>query len=115
MKSINQLATEISNNLIYVTNYEKTKLIVVINRILERPNANHRVELNFYSIRYKAEDKNIYVYNKVYEFDDNFDFDYIDNIEFPNDFSVKVIVDSKWDVIKKSIILKIRSLNKWKK
>ena len=52
---------------------------------------------------------------EVYEFDDNFDFDYIDNIEFPNDFSVKVIVDSKWDVIKKLIILKIRSLNKWKK
>lgn len=115
MKSINQLATEISNNLIYITNYEKTKLLVVINRIIERPNSNHRVELNFYSIRYKAEDKNIYVYNKVCEFDDNFDFDYIDNIEFPNDFSVKVIVDSKWVVIKKSLLLKIRRIIKWKK
>lgn len=115
MRSINQIATEISNNLVYVTNYEKTKLLVVVNRILEKPYTNHRVELNFYSIRYKADDKNIYVYNKVYEFDDNFDFDYIDNIEFPNDFSVKIIVDSKWDRIKKLIYLKIRSLNKWKK
>lgn len=116
MKSINQIATEISNNLVCVTNYEKTKLLVIIDRIVEKPYANHRMELNFYSIRYKAEDKNIYVYNKAYEFDDNFDFDYIDNIDFPTDFSVKIIVDSKCDMIRKMLILKLRRLNTiWKK
>ena len=36
MKSINQLATEISNNLIYVTNYEKTKLNSDIEKLSEQ-------------------------------------------------------------------------------
>ena len=73
-----------------VCQYEKTKLLVAIDRILDKPYTNHRVDLNFYSIRYKTQDKTIYVYTKTQDFTDSFDFDCIDDIEFPIDFSVKI-------------------------
>ena len=90
MKSIAQISSELNKNLSYITSYEKTKLLVVIDRILDKPYTNHRVDLNFYSIRYNTQDKTIYVYTKTQDFTDSFDFDCIDDIDFPIDFSVKI-------------------------
>lgn len=104
MKSIDQITNEIVNHAVFTTSYERTKIIVIVSRILDKPWMNHRLELNLYSIRYKASDKTIFVYGKTYEFDENYDFDYIDEIEFPTNFNVKIIVE-------KNTLIKILKFN----
>ena len=37
----------------------------------------------------------IYVYNKVEDKNEDYDYDYIDKIDFPEDFSIKITIDSK--------------------
>lgn len=112
MKSVNQISTELSNNLSSITSYDKTRILVLCSRIIDKPYTNHRLELNYYSIRYKASDKMVYVYGKNFGSDDNYDFDYVNEIEFPIDFSVKVIVEDKMSLILKLIRLKMRMLLK---
>lgn len=103
MKSIEQLSSELNKNLSYTTSYEKTKLLVAIDRILDKPYTNHRVDLNFYSIRYKTQDKTIYVYTKAQDFTDSFDFDCIDDIDFPIDFSVKISLNKSSENLMQSM------------
>ncbi len=112
MKSIDQISSELNNNLSFITSYEKTKLLVAIDRVLDKPYTNHRVDLNFYSIRYKTQDKTIYVYTKIQDFTDSFDFDCIDDIEFPIDFNVKISLNKSSENIIKSVSNKLSKVIK---
>lgn len=64
MKSMNKLYKELIKCLKYITRYEKTRVLVEVDRILTTPYRDHRVELIFYSIRYNARNKTIYIYVK---------------------------------------------------
>lgn len=99
MKSVDSITHELIKNMTVVTNFEKTKLLVIVDRIISKPNTNHRLELTCYSLRYKSIDKTIYMYSKPYENIDSFDYDYMGNIDFPNDFSVCITLDSKFERI----------------
>lgn len=95
MKNIHDMSSELISNLNHTTSYENTKILVLVSRIYDKPWSNHRLELTYYSIRYKTEDKSIYVYSKDYANDDNFDFDCLDIIEFPVNFNLKIHTDDK--------------------
>lgn len=97
MKSILTITNELYNKMSYVTSYEKTKLLVIVDKILNKPWTNHRMELNYYSLRYKAEDKKIYLYSKQYKFAEMYDFDDNVDMDFPTDFSVYINLDSKFE------------------
>lgn len=97
MRAVNNIADEIINQMNFITGYEKTKLLVIVDRIVSKPWINHRADFNCYSIRYKSSDKRIYIYSKPYEYIEMFDFDYKDDNEFPTDFNVCITLDSKLD------------------
>lgn len=109
MKSIQCLAEEITKNLNHVTSYESTKILVMMDKLYRKPWTNHRLELNYYSVRYKAEDKTIFIYSKPYEYDDSFDFDTNDIMEFPVDFNVKINIKSNNEIFIEKLKNNIRS------
>lgn len=94
MRTINSISSELNKKLCYITNYDRTRILVMVDRILTKPYVNHRMELSFYSIRYKSIDKTIYIYSKACDFNENFDFDGDEHMDFPNEFSVKIMVDN---------------------
>lgn len=93
MKNVHVMTKEIISGLPYLTSFEETKILILVDRIYSKPWINHRLELICYSLKYKAEDKSIYVYSKEYDNNDNFDFDCSDIIEFPIDFNLKFHTD----------------------
>jgi hypothetical protein len=99
MRAVNNIVDEITTQMNFITGYEKTKLIVVVDRIISKPWINHRADFNCYSIRYKSSDKRIYIYSKPYEYIEMFDFDYKDDVEFSTDFNVCITLDSKIEQI----------------
>ena len=99
MKPVRSLTEEIVNNLPYITSYECTKILVMVDRIYTKPWTNHKLELNYYSVRYNAKEKTIFIYSKCYEADDSFDFDCDDRMEFPVDFNLKINTHSKHEMI----------------
>ena len=103
MRAVNNIVDEIATRMNFITGYEKTKLIVIVDRIISKPWINHRADFNCYSIRYKSTDKRIYIYSKPYEYIEMFDFDYMDNIEFPTDFNVCITLDSKLEHVIKNM------------
>lgn len=64
MKNMDKLYKEIRKYLKSVTTYEKTRILVEVDRILTTPYRDHRVELLMYSVRYNARNKTIYIYKK---------------------------------------------------
>lgn len=103
MRAVNNIVDEIATRMNFITGYEKTKLIVIVDRIISKPWINHRADFNCYSIRYKSTDKRIYIYSKPYEYIEMFDFDYMDNIEFPTNFNVCITLDSKLEHVIKNM------------
>lgn len=110
MKTVSTVSNELNSKLSYITSYDRTKILILVDRVLSKPYSNHRLELNFYSIRYKAVDKQIYVYNKAYDFTDNFDYEGLDNFDFPNDFSIKITIDSYMEMVLRILKIKLRGL-----
>lgn len=109
MKSVQSLTVEITRNLNHISSFENTKVLVMMDKISRKPWANHRLELNYYSVRYKAEEKTIFIYSKPYEYDDSFDFDTNDIIEFPIDFNAKITTDSNRELFIEKLKNSIRS------
>lgn len=64
MKSMDKLYKELIKYLKSITTYEKTRILVEVDRILTTPYRDHRVELLMYSVRYNARNKTIYIYRK---------------------------------------------------
>lgn len=63
IRTINNKAVKYMNKL---TSFEKTKLIVEIDRILEAPYRSHSLDLVYYYVYYEPEKKCIYVLEKQY-------------------------------------------------
>ena len=110
MKSVESVSNELSNKLVHITNFEKTKILVMTDRIISKSYSNHRLELHYYSIRYNANEKMIYVYNKVEDKNEDYDYGYIDKIDFPEDFSIKITIDSTMELFVRSLKLNIGRL-----
>lgn len=64
MKSREKLYKKLRKRLKYLTSFEKTRVLVEIDRIMTTPYRDHRVELLFYRVRYNALNKCIYIYEK---------------------------------------------------
>lgn len=99
MKLVQSLTEEIVNSLSGITNYEFTKILVMVDRIYTKPWTNHRLELNQYSIRYNTKEGIIFIYSKYYENDTIFDFDCDDTMEFPVNFNVKINTNSSYELL----------------
>lgn len=109
MKSVYKMSEEITNKLTYISSLDRTKILVISSRIFDKPYTNHRLELNFYSIRYNAKEKTIFIYNKAeFDFDDSFDFDDYEATEIPVELSHRVETCDKIEFI----ISKIKKLFK---
>lgn len=110
MKTVESVSNELNKKLVHITNFEKTKILVMTDRIISKSYSNHRLELHYYSIRYNANEKMIYVYNKVEDKNEEYDYDYIDKIDFPEDFSIKITIDSTMELFVRSLKLNIGRL-----
>ena len=110
MKSTRTLSHEISSKLNCITDFERTKLLVMSDRIITKPYTNHRLDLYHYSIRYKSNEKMIYVYNKSQSNVDYCDYDYVDKIDFPEDFTVKITIDNTLQLLIKTIKINFKKV-----
>ena len=104
MRTVESLSAELNRKLSYITRFEKTKILVMVDRIITKSYTNHRLDLYHYSVRYKADEKMVYVYNKNKEnTDDYVDYDYVDKIDFPEDFNIKITIDSTMELFIRSL------------
>ncbi len=104
MRTVESLSAELNRKLSHITRFEKTKILVMVDRIITKSYTNHRLDLHHYSVRYKADEKMVYVYNKNKEnADDYVDYDYVDKIDFPEDFNIKITIDSTLELFIRSL------------
>lgn len=114
MKSVYELTDEIIFNTTLISSFDKTKILVFTSYILDKPYRSHRLELKMYSIRYKASDNYIYIYNK-YNNDINEDIDCLDDFDITTDYNVKISIKKNIKDVKvllykiKKFIKKIKS------
>lgn len=91
MKSVRDLTDELVNDMPLSTSLERTRLLVFIDDLYDNLYRDHRLELSMYSIRFKANDNEIYVYGKKEKIDVA-NIEYLDNVEITNDYKCKAII-----------------------
>lgn len=89
MKTIAKLSQELMAEMSALTSYEETKVLVFVSYVLDNPYRDHRLETKRYSIRYKARDNFIHIYNG-YNYTADDDIEYLDDIEITNDYLSKI-------------------------
>lgn len=92
MKSIHELSNELIEHMPLTTSYDHTKILVFVSYIIDKPYRYHRLELKFYSIRYKAHDNIIYVYNKYFEMAEEVETDCMDEVDITDEYSAKIYI-----------------------
>lgn len=89
MKSVHELTDNLIKQMPYTTSLERTKLLVEIDKIIDKPYRDYRIELNEYSVRYKATHESIYIYSKRVIDHDNL-IEYINDVDIPEGYKIKV-------------------------
>ena len=91
MKSVHDLTNELAKSMPLSTSLEKTRLLVFIDTLYQKPYRDHRLELTVYSVRYKANNNDIYVYNKKEELD-SVNTEYLDDVKITGDYKSRVVI-----------------------
>lgn len=114
MRDVYELADEAKKSMYFLSSFEQTKVLVFMSYIIDKPYRDHRYEMKRYSIRYRANDNHIYIYDKR-AINDN-DIEYLDCSEITNDYIAKIYVKKTIEETKGIIMRLFFSLfNKIKK
>ena len=89
MKDVYELADEAKKSM-YLSSFEQTQVLVFMSYIIDKPYRDHRFEMKRYSIKYRAYDNLIYIYDKK-AINDN-DIEYLDCSEITNDYIAKIYI-----------------------
>ena len=89
MKDVYELADEAKKSM-YLSSFEQTQVLVFMSYIIDKPYRDHRFEMKRYSIRYRANDNHIYIYDRR-AINDN-DTEYLDCSEITNDYIAKIYI-----------------------
>lgn len=102
MKNVYELADEAKKSMYFLSSFEQTKVLVYMSYIIDKPYRDHRFEMKRYSIRYRANDNHIYIYDRR-AINVN-DIEYLDCSEITNDYIAKIYVKKTVEEAKGIII-----------
>lgn len=89
MKTVHELTDKLFIQMPNITALERTKLLVEVDKIIDKPYRDYRLELNSYSVRYKAKEASIYIYNRNSLNRDEL-VEYINDVDVPRDYKIKL-------------------------